>query len=209
MPWASILLLVVIAALVWWFFPDPEPSSSEPPPSPPPVRCKLIRFENTSMEEKCRLYLKPEFADSCSGLETITFREAGSTADWDTLHAGTSINLEGRKSIHLEFRMDDEIVLDTTFTSGCTKLSPAELDNRKKLIVKAIEDFLKKPISTARYRAHELTRLVPDGYVILPDGSSSSGLRWQNDVFMLWPNKQLQVLVVLDDFGTVKRIELK
>lgn len=214
----STLLLLVIAALVWLFFPGPTtpPTPCEPPCEPlppPPAPCNLIGFTNTSTEN-CLLFLKPEYSDSCSGSETITYREVGSNTDseagWSPLTAGTSIDLKGRKSIHLEFRMDNNVVLDTTITSGCTKLSPTDIDNRRKLIVKAIEDFIRNPISSARYPAHNFTKFIPDGGVVLPDGTTTSGLRWQNDVFVLWPNKPLQVTVELDDdFGTIKRVVLK
>jgi hypothetical protein len=113
----------------------------------------------------------------------------------------------GRSELHLEFKLN-EMIRDTLIVSTCPELSPADREARKEQIVAAIEDFIKNPISSARYDAHEKTKLVPNGKVILPDGSTSSGLRWQTDVYMLWPNKALKVDVELDEFGTIQLITL-
>lgn len=203
------LLLAGLAAVAWFYIPDITIIPPKPPK--PPIdttaiaACELVGFANTSTDN-CLVQLKPLYGGECSGSEPISHRVVGDS-DWSDLNAGTSFSMVGRSSLHLEFKLN-EMIRDTLIASTCSKLSPADLDARKDQIVAAIEDFISSPISAARYDAHEKTKLVPNGKVILPDGSTSSGLRWQTDVYMLWPNKSLKVDVKLDEFGTIQLITL-
>lgn len=205
------LLFTGLAALAWYYFPEgltsKEAATPEETNDPEPVAvCKLVGFANTSTDN-CLVQLKPRYGGECSGSESILHREVGGN-EWSILNAGTSFSMVGKDSLHLEFKFGQDNVVDTIISGNCSKLSPSDLNDRKGEIVAAIKDFINNPISSARYNAHEKTKLVPNGKVILPDGSVSSGLRWQTDVFMLWPNEPLNVDVTLDEFGTIQLIKL-
>lgn len=210
----SALFLMLIAGLVWsflYYFNLEGPEENSQLILSPPIPCELTGVVNNSTDG-CVVIPEPIMTGECLD-SLVEFRHGTSestSSSWERFVRGrTILDLRGKTSVYFAFRVNG-ITKDTTITvTSCGELDQALLEERKNTIIQAIKDFLKNPTGPAKYDAHRFTHMVPNGDIHLPDRTTTSGLSWQTDIFILWPGVVLDVEVELDEYGSINDIRFK